>query len=66
MDWLLDKIDSLRPSTVIASHKRPGSDDNPQIIEETRQYICITRCFLVLHLRSIALPHLDVITVMHG
>jgi hypothetical protein len=24
---------------VIASHKRPSNDDNPQIIEETRQYI---------------------------
>jgi glyoxylase-like metal-dependent hydrolase (beta-lactamase superfamily II) len=40
-EWIgaLDKIDSLRPSTVIASHKRPGSDDNPKIVEETRQYI---------------------------
>jgi glyoxylase-like metal-dependent hydrolase (beta-lactamase superfamily II) len=40
-EWIgaLDKIDSLRPRTVIASHKRPGSDDNPKIIEETRQYI---------------------------
>jgi glyoxylase-like metal-dependent hydrolase (beta-lactamase superfamily II) len=40
-EWVgaLDKIDSLRPSTVIASHKRPGSDDNPKIVEETRQYI---------------------------
>ena len=24
---------------MIASHKRPGSDDNPKIVEETRQYI---------------------------
>lgn len=40
-EWIgaLDKIDSLRPRTVIASHKRPGSDDNPKIVEETRQYI---------------------------
>ena len=40
-EWIgaLDKIDSLRPSTVIVSHKRPGSDDNPKIVEETRQYI---------------------------
>jgi glyoxylase-like metal-dependent hydrolase (beta-lactamase superfamily II) len=40
-EWIgaLDKIDLLRPSTVIASHKRPGSDDNPKIVEETRQYI---------------------------
>jgi hypothetical protein len=30
------------PSThalVIAGHKRPGNDDSPKIIEETRQYI---------------------------
>ena len=40
-EWIgaLDKIDSLRPRTVIATHKRPGSDDNPKIVEETRQYI---------------------------
>jgi len=24
---------------VIAGHKRPGNDDDPRIIEETRQYI---------------------------
>jgi hypothetical protein len=24
---------------VVASHKRPGNDDNPRIIGETRQYI---------------------------
>jgi glyoxylase-like metal-dependent hydrolase (beta-lactamase superfamily II) len=40
-EWIsaLDKIESLNPQAVIASHKRPGSNDNPQIIEETRQYI---------------------------
>jgi glyoxylase-like metal-dependent hydrolase (beta-lactamase superfamily II) len=40
-DWIvaLDKIESLHPQAVIASHKRPGNDDNPRIIEETRQYI---------------------------
>jgi glyoxylase-like metal-dependent hydrolase (beta-lactamase superfamily II) len=39
--WIaaLDKIESLNPSAVIASHKRPGRADSPQIIEETRQYI---------------------------
>jgi glyoxylase-like metal-dependent hydrolase (beta-lactamase superfamily II) len=39
--WIsaLDKIESLNPQAVIASHKRPGSDDNPTIIEQTRQYI---------------------------
>ena len=40
-EWLsaLDTIESLNPRAVIAGHKRPGSDDNPRIIEETRQYI---------------------------
>jgi glyoxylase-like metal-dependent hydrolase (beta-lactamase superfamily II) len=40
-EWIsaLDKIESLNPRIVIASHKRPGNDDNPRIIEETRQYI---------------------------
>src|SRR5260221_10065243 len=40
-EWLsaLDTIESLNPRAVIAGHKRPGNDDNPKIIEETRQYI---------------------------
>jgi glyoxylase-like metal-dependent hydrolase (beta-lactamase superfamily II) len=40
-EWIsaLDKIASLNPRAVIAAHKRPGNDDNPRIIEETRQYI---------------------------
>ena len=40
-EWIaaLDKIESLKPRAVIASHKRPDNDDNPTIIEETRQYI---------------------------
>jgi glyoxylase-like metal-dependent hydrolase (beta-lactamase superfamily II) len=40
-EWIsaLDKIESLNPRAVIASHKRPGNEDNPRIIEETRQYI---------------------------
>jgi glyoxylase-like metal-dependent hydrolase (beta-lactamase superfamily II) len=39
--WIaaLDKTESLNPRAVIASHKRPGRADSPQIIEETRQYI---------------------------
>jgi glyoxylase-like metal-dependent hydrolase (beta-lactamase superfamily II) len=39
--WIaaLDKIESLNPRAVIASHKRPDKADSPQIIEETRQYI---------------------------
>jgi len=40
-EWIsaLDTIESLKPRTVVAGHKRPGRDDVPKIIEETRQYI---------------------------
>jgi glyoxylase-like metal-dependent hydrolase (beta-lactamase superfamily II) len=40
-EWIsaLDKIESLNPRAVVASHKRPKNDDKPRIIEETRQYI---------------------------
>src|SRR2546422_9916519 len=40
-EWIaaLDTIESLHPRPVIADHKRPGKDDSPRIIEETRQYI---------------------------
>jgi len=40
-EWIaaLDKLDYLNPSAVIAGHKRPERDDDPRIIEETRQYI---------------------------
>jgi glyoxylase-like metal-dependent hydrolase (beta-lactamase superfamily II) len=40
-EWIaaLGKIESLKPRAVIASHKRPESDDDPRIIEETRRYI---------------------------
>jgi glyoxylase-like metal-dependent hydrolase (beta-lactamase superfamily II) len=40
-EWIaaLDKIESLKPCAVIASHKRPENGDNPRIVEETRQYI---------------------------
>src|ERR1700724_61651 len=40
-EWIaaLDKMESLKPRAVIAGHKRPGNDDSPEIIEETRQYI---------------------------
>jgi glyoxylase-like metal-dependent hydrolase (beta-lactamase superfamily II) len=40
-EWIaaLDTIESLHPRAVIAGHKRPGSDDDPRILEETRQYI---------------------------
>ncbi len=40
-EWIaaLDTIESLGPRAVIAGHKKPGTDDSPRIIEETRQYI---------------------------
>jgi glyoxylase-like metal-dependent hydrolase (beta-lactamase superfamily II) len=40
-EWIaaLDKIESLHPRAVVAAHKRPENEDNPRIIEETRQYI---------------------------
>jgi len=40
-EWIaaLDKIESLNPSAVVASHKRPERDDDPRTIAETRQYI---------------------------
>jgi glyoxylase-like metal-dependent hydrolase (beta-lactamase superfamily II) len=40
-DWIaaLDKIESLHPRAVVAGHKRADRDDDPRIIEETRQYI---------------------------
>jgi len=40
-EWIaaLDKIESLKPRAVIAGHKRPGNEDDPRILEETRQYV---------------------------
>jgi glyoxylase-like metal-dependent hydrolase (beta-lactamase superfamily II) len=40
-EWIaaLDTIESLKPGAVIAGHKRPGNDDRPRIIEETRLYM---------------------------
>jgi glyoxylase-like metal-dependent hydrolase (beta-lactamase superfamily II) len=40
-EWIaaLDTIETLRPRAVVAGHKRPGNDDSPRILEETRQYI---------------------------
>jgi glyoxylase-like metal-dependent hydrolase (beta-lactamase superfamily II) len=40
-EWIaaLDKIEALKPSSVIAGHKKAEKDDSPRIIEETRQYI---------------------------
>ena len=40
-DWIaaLNTMEALHPRAVIAGHKRQGTDDDPRIIEETRQYI---------------------------
>jgi glyoxylase-like metal-dependent hydrolase (beta-lactamase superfamily II) len=40
-EWIaaLDKIESLKPRAVVASHKRPQNADDPKILGETRQYI---------------------------
>ena len=40
-DWLaaLDIIEALHPRAVVAGHKRYGHDDDPRIIDETRQYV---------------------------
>src|SRR5260221_7880959 len=39
--WIaaLDIIESLKPTAVVAGHKRAGAVDTPNIIEETRKYI---------------------------
>ena len=41
LEWIaaLDKIDTLKPSAVVAGHKIPSNDDSPRNVEETRQYI---------------------------
>jgi hypothetical protein len=40
-EWLdaLDTIDKLRPSAVVAGHKRDGDPDSPDDIGRTRRYI---------------------------
>jgi glyoxylase-like metal-dependent hydrolase (beta-lactamase superfamily II) len=40
-EWIsaLNTIEALHPRAVVAGHKRSGTDDDPRIIEETRQYI---------------------------
>jgi glyoxylase-like metal-dependent hydrolase (beta-lactamase superfamily II) len=40
-EWLaaLDTIESLKPNAVVAGHKRPGAEDTPNMVAETRQYI---------------------------
>jgi hypothetical protein len=39
--WIkaLDTIAALRPPNVVASHKNPALDDDPEAVEETRKYL---------------------------
>ena len=37
-EWIA-ALDKINPRAVVASHKRPENDDDPKIIEQTRQYI---------------------------
>jgi len=41
LEWIaaLDKIEGLKPTTVIAGHKVPEGDDSPGHIDATRKYI---------------------------
>ena len=41
LEWIsaLDKLDALKPRTVIAGHKVPGNGDAPSNIGETRKYL---------------------------
>src|SRR6202521_1913326 len=40
-EWIaaLDVIESLRPRIVVAGQQRPGAEDSPRFIEETRRYL---------------------------
>jgi glyoxylase-like metal-dependent hydrolase (beta-lactamase superfamily II) len=41
LEWIstLDKLEALKPKAVVAGHKVPDNDDDPRIIDETRQYL---------------------------
>jgi glyoxylase-like metal-dependent hydrolase (beta-lactamase superfamily II) len=41
LDWIaaLDRLEALRPQTVIAGHKVPENPDDPRVIAETRDYL---------------------------
>jgi len=41
LKWIaaLDKLEALKPTTVIAGHKNPDNSDDPRDIERTRQYM---------------------------
>jgi glyoxylase-like metal-dependent hydrolase (beta-lactamase superfamily II) len=41
LEWIttLDRLETLQAKAVVAGHKIPENDDNPRIIDETRQYL---------------------------
>ncbi len=41
LEWIstLDKLEALKPNSVVAGHKVPENEDDPRIIAETRQYL---------------------------
>ena len=41
LEWIstLERLEALKPRTVVAGHKVPENDDDPRIIAETRQYL---------------------------
>ena len=41
LNWIaaLDRIEGLKPQAVVAGHKNPANDDNPQHVGATRKYI---------------------------
>src|ERR1700680_1126139 len=57
-EWIaaIDKMESLKPSAVIAGHKRVGNVDSPKILAETRKYI---RDFERLAVRTTTAQELD-------
>jgi hypothetical protein len=66
LKWIaaLDKLESLKPRTVIAGHKRPENDDHPRIIEETRSYF---RDFMRLNEETTTVRELfDRMMELHG
>lgn len=40
-EWIraLDQLKALNPKYVIAGHKKPGRDDDPRILDESKQYL---------------------------
>jgi hypothetical protein len=46
LNWIaaLDRIEELKPYAVVAGHKNPANDDNPQHTGATRKYIRDFNC----------------------